>query len=162
RCQLAADRVGAARAALDAGDRAGAMREAGRALALDPASRDAAAVVGRLMLEPPAETPPELAAELAAHEDAATLRQGRPPVRALASYVLFVPFLFWLGVRDWTWVGAFYGAVGVALAQAWLATRAAGVAITPARSISIVLLNAVLVVALSRVFGPYVLVPALA
>ena len=33
------------------------MREAGRALALDPTLRGAAELVGRLMLEPPVVTP---------------------------------------------------------------------------------------------------------
>jgi serine/threonine-protein kinase len=37
-----------------------AMREAGRALALDPARDDAAALVGRIMLEPPAVAPKEV------------------------------------------------------------------------------------------------------
>jgi eukaryotic-like serine/threonine-protein kinase len=53
----------------DAEHRAVALREAGRALALDPESREAAAVLVSLAMKPPQETPPEIAAARQTEED---------------------------------------------------------------------------------------------
>ena len=50
-----------ARSSMRRGERRAVMREATAALALDPALAGAAELVGRLMLEPPRETPPEVA-----------------------------------------------------------------------------------------------------
>ncbi|MGN6110070.1 MAG: serine/threonine-protein kinase, partial [Kofleriaceae bacterium] len=69
RRQLARGHLERATAAFAAGDtdelRREAMREAAAALALDPALGDAAALVGRLMLEPPRVTPREVEAAIA-------------------------------------------------------------------------------------------------
>ncbi|MCX5742104.1 MAG: serine/threonine-protein kinase, partial [Proteobacteria bacterium] len=55
---LALVHLGRAQAALARNARSEAMREAGRSLALDPESPDAALLVTQFMLEPPAQTPP--------------------------------------------------------------------------------------------------------
>jgi serine/threonine-protein kinase len=165
RRQLAAGHVADAEAAIAGGAtldaRARAMREAGRALALDPTSAAAAAVVTRLMLEPPDELPPEVAAEVREHDRASSIRQGRLAIRALASYGLFIPFMFWMHIRGWLWIGLTYSVVGLAILQAWLTTRK-GVALTGRRAVAIVGVNVVIVALMSRMFGPYVLAPALA
>jgi serine/threonine-protein kinase len=162
---LAATHVEAAEAAIAGGTtsaaRARAMREAGRALALDPTSAAAAAVVTRLMLEPPDELPPEVTAELREHDRASSLRQGRLAIRALASYGLFIPFLFWMHISGWTWVVLTYAVVALAIGQAWLTTRK-GDPLTAGRATTIVGVNVVIVALMSRMFGPYVLAPALA
>jgi serine/threonine-protein kinase len=162
---LAVTHVEAAEAAIAGGTtpvaRARAMREAGRALALDPTSAAAAAVVTRLMLEPPDELPPEVAAELREHDRASAIRQGRLAVRALSSYYLFVPFLFWMHISGWKWILLTYGVVTAAIAQAWLTSRK-GDPITARRTFSIVAVNVVIVALISRMFGPYVLAPAIA
>jgi len=165
RKELAQQHVEAAEEAMrgsaNAQTRATAMREAGRALALDPTSAGAAAVVGRLMLEPPAEIPAAVSAELAEQDRAQSVRQGKLAVRALAAYFLFVPFAFWLHVHDWTWMIVTYTVILFAMSQAYLASRR-GDPITPARAMIVVLANVTIVALLSRMFGPYVLVPALA
>jgi serine/threonine-protein kinase len=165
RRQLAATHVEAAESAIAGGAtldaRARAMREAGRALALDPTSAAAAAVVTRLMLEPPAELPAEVAAEVREHDRASAVRQGRLAVRAMSSYYLFVPFLFWMHISGWTWILFTYGVVTAGIVQAWLTTRK-GDPITPRRTFSVVAVNVVLVALISRMFGPYVLAPAIA
>ncbi len=74
RKELAAAHAAAAEAA---DDRRDAMREAGRALALDPTNRAAQAVVGRILLEPPRETPPEVERALTADR----LQAGRAHLR---------------------------------------------------------------------------------
>ena len=80
RRELAATSIAEAHTALASdvvGGRARAMQAAGRALALDPESHDAAALVTRLMLEPATRLPPELEEELSASEARVQRRQSR-------------------------------------------------------------------------------------
>jgi serine/threonine-protein kinase len=123
RKKLAAELLARANDALARGDgapdRADAMAAAGRALALDPTSGETAALVGRLMLEPPKQTPPEVEAELDADElGAITANHGAARVTVLAFFVL-LPVIWWAGIHVW-W---FY-AVGAACALFMVATRA--------------------------------------
>jgi serine/threonine-protein kinase len=100
RRQLAQTEVATARDALAAGDspseRRTAMRAAARALALDPTNREPAELVGRLMLEPPRDTPPEVVERLHRIErdvhDAARMRLRRASLVGVA----FAP-VAWLG-----------------------------------------------------------------
>jgi serine/threonine-protein kinase len=89
-----------ASAGLDEVRRRTAMREAGRALALDPTLDSAAELVGRVMFEPPAEMPAEVVEELAAQDIAEGRRQLRVIARVSAFNALWVPLLLLLGVRD--------------------------------------------------------------
>jgi serine/threonine-protein kinase len=83
--------------------RADAMQEAGRALALDPSHQGAQAIVGRLLLEPPAVVPAPVAQSLRDHRDVA----GRAHMRAAAiTYVTnlaFLPFVCFAQVHN-PWV----------------------------------------------------------
>lgn len=97
----------AAQAALSEGsshqDRVRALKEAGRALALDPEHPGAARVVARLLLEPPAELPPDVQQEV----EGATLDEASRFLRyavyaifaflALTGAVLLSPVRSWLG-----------------------------------------------------------------
>src|SRR6185436_421118 len=65
RKQLAAAAFETARDALAAGERKTAIRAAARSLALDPQASAPAELVGRLMIEPPTEMPPEVEREIA-------------------------------------------------------------------------------------------------
>jgi len=69
-------------AAGDVARRAEAIRSAGRALALDPESRDAAQLITGLMLEPPREVPRQLADELRASESAIQQHQAGVGMRS--------------------------------------------------------------------------------
>jgi serine/threonine-protein kinase len=78
-----------------------AMREAGRALALDPQLTEAAEVVGRLMLEPPKQIPAQVRAELDAHDRATTRRFTWNVVIMHASwFVVLMPLMLLLGLHD--------------------------------------------------------------
>src|SRR5205814_10735329 len=81
----------------DRGERAMARRGAGAALALDPTLRGAAALGSRLMVEPPAETPPEVERELASDATGAAAANARAAGIAYAGYAVFVPILAWYG-----------------------------------------------------------------
>ncbi|HTL34817.1 MAG TPA: serine/threonine-protein kinase [Kofleriaceae bacterium] len=99
RRELARKHFEKARAALDKDPgNAVAMREAGRALALDPELAEASALVTRLMLEPPATTPPELEKRIAAAEAEGARRHAGFAGLASLSYLIFVPVFLWIGM----------------------------------------------------------------
>jgi serine/threonine-protein kinase len=91
-----------------------AMREAGRALALDPTLLEAAALVGRLVIEPPTTTPRAVSEELAQH-DLATDRHHLRHVIGLnaVSLLVITPLMVLFGVRDVAYLTT-WAAVGVA------------------------------------------------
>ncbi len=157
---MAVDLVWTARAALEDGRRAEAMRTAGRALALDPESAGAAELVTALMLEPPAEPPPELQAAL--HETAAVgvRRHARLAILAYMSIGLFLPVAAWNGIRRWDVILGAFAAVMMLAAAAWRISR------RPHRSFAWMFWygvgNAALLGIMTRMAGPFTFVPALA
>jgi serine/threonine-protein kinase len=103
RKDIAETELAIARAAIASGtgtnQRRAAIRAAARALALDPTAREPAELIGRLMLEPPADTPPDVVAELE-RQDLETLKaSARFGTTAAIAYLLFLPFLYWMGFR---------------------------------------------------------------
>ncbi len=90
---LAAEHLISATAAFDTGDRTLALREAARAIALDPRQQAAAELVTRLMVEPPASVPPEVEAAL----DEDSVETVRRTVKSIALtnlfYLVFIPFM---------------------------------------------------------------------
>jgi serine/threonine-protein kinase len=154
----AADALARGQGATDA--RALALRDVGRAIALDPTNENAVRTLMRLMTEPPREMPPEARATMLA-ETRRSMRVGSK-IAAVAYLTWFVysPLMFWMGMRSWTaWL------LGSA---AWLCASA--VAYTnvrrPRRDGKVDLWTAVAgVVAVSltsTLFGPYVIVPSMA
>ncbi|HSD90589.1 MAG TPA: hypothetical protein VLB44_23855, partial [Kofleriaceae bacterium] len=86
RRELATQHLSRAREALGGNERV-AMKEAGRALALDPTLAPAADIVGRLMLEPPKHSPPEVKAALYADAMVDGQRQARIALFSYLSYL---------------------------------------------------------------------------
>jgi eukaryotic-like serine/threonine-protein kinase len=84
-----------------------AMREAGRALALDPTLTGAAELVGRLMLTPPRETPKAVVAEVAAIDEATDRRHLRMVASVSTFYLAVIPLLWFLGIHDVPYLAAF-------------------------------------------------------
>jgi len=157
---IAIDLVWTARVAIDEGRRADAMRAAGRALALDPEAPGAAELVTALMLEPPAEPPPELKAALREADAAQVRRRARTAILAYLAIASFLPIAAWNGIRKWPLVlGVFGFALAMALAAVQLRRK-------PNRAFLDMLLyalgNATLLVLLGRMAGPFTFVPALA
>ncbi len=157
---MAVDLVWSARAAFNDGRRAEAMSSSGRALALDPESAEAAELVTRVILTPPADPPPDLRAALDEHEHQAIRRHARGAIIAYLALASFLPIAVWDGIRRWDIV---LGVLGMAVAMAIAAWR---IHRKPERSVSEMLVyalgNALLVIAMSRLAGPFVFVPALA
>jgi serine/threonine-protein kinase len=79
-----------------------AMRAAARALALDPTDREAADLVGHLMLEPPREIPFEVHDELRRLDYDALRKSARFGLIAALAYLGFWPLLYYVGFRE-TW-----------------------------------------------------------
>jgi eukaryotic-like serine/threonine-protein kinase len=98
---LAAESLADARANEAAGDRVAALRAAGRAVALDPESRDAAELATALILTPPREIPPDALAAVAAIEAKIDRARGmRGAFAYLAAWVL-LPFGAMVRVASW-------------------------------------------------------------
>jgi len=157
---LAAEQLAAARAAVAGGEpkeRARALAAAGRALALDPESKEAAALVTQLMLEPPRELPPELVERLAELDRESIARQTGFAARAMVAYFLFIPLVVWAGVRDWGLFAAVYGIISISIAGAIIMSRRRIASITWA-----LVGNSAIMILLTRVFSPIVIVPGLA
>jgi serine/threonine-protein kinase len=160
RHELAATQLALARAAVESGDphrRGEAMAAAGRALALHPESTEAAALVTKLMLEPPSVLPPPLVKRLEAHNLELIVRQGKIAALTILAYLGFAPVAIWMGVRDWPVViSAFAIATVVCVGSVAMARRRiTGIGWA-------VFGNACVLVLLSRLFGSFVLVPGFA
>jgi serine/threonine-protein kinase len=165
RKNLAASHMDAARAALSAGDgvneRAIAMQEAGRAIALDPRGSGAAELVGRLMLEPPRETPPEVAAVIEKNHDDAARRKLRTMGFSMSVFLGIIPISMWVGIRSWVpmmWLG---GVILVNLLHTWwIGYRKSPP--TMGDLVRAALLFVAVIVVLSRAYSPFMMAPAIA
>jgi serine/threonine-protein kinase len=159
RRQLALTQVADAKAALASGDaerRAHAVMSAGRALALDPKSAEAADLVAGLILEPPRELPPALQVSLSDAERDATRVRARTSMIAFASLLSFALVVPFLEIRSWPLVFGFFGAMfGMALIS-WLSYRR-GEQTTWVALIS----TFITTLLVSRVGGPFVMTPVL-
>jgi serine/threonine-protein kinase len=112
RKQLARDHFANAQAALALDATAPvAMREAGRALALDPELAEASALVTRLMLEPPATPPPELERRIADAEAEGARRHAGFAGLASLSYLIFIPVFLWIGMAHTSSLLVLFGCV---------------------------------------------------
>src|SRR5262249_52374969 len=91
------------------GHRRAAMREIGRALALDPDNREAMDAMVQLLSAAPAKVPLEVGLEVERAEENHLRQAARAGAWTYLSLLLYLPFFFYLGVRDWRWVILFYG-----------------------------------------------------
>ncbi|HEU4611104.1 MAG TPA: serine/threonine-protein kinase [Kofleriaceae bacterium] len=156
---MAVDLVWVARAALNEGRRADAMRAAGRALALDVESREAAEIVSTLMLQPPEEPPPEVEEALRAADAAGVSKHARTSVLAYVVLASFLPVASWNGIRDWDII------LGIAAMAGVLALFAVRFVLRPRVSTATLIVyalgNAALMAVLTRAISPWTFVPAL-
>jgi len=161
RRQLARDHFGRAHAAFDSGDndehRSTAMREAAAALALDPALDGAAALVGRLMLDPPRTTPREVDEAIAVDEIRTVKANARSGQWGMIAGLGFVPLLWWIGGPGAPYAIAYSAAL---LLQG--AIYLFGYHGKAPRLGLVIVGNALLIALLSRMFSPILVAPALA
>lgn len=159
RKDIARDQLARAHTALEAGQRARAMHDAGRALALDPELSGAAELVTTLVLEPPKDPPPELAAALRAADADHVRRHARTAAIAYLAIASFFPIAAWNGIRRWPEVLAVFAAALLLSGAAWAIRN------KPERSfvemLGYAIGNGILLALLGRLAGPFTFVPAL-
>lgn len=140
------------------GEASRAMREAGRALALDPTQPGAAELVGRLMLQPPAQAPEAVVAELAESEFPDQIRQSKITIWLYAGYACMAPLLLALGIRDAPYLCALVGiaALNIAIASITLVRRR-----TTSRILAAIG-HAAMFALIARMFTPLFIAPGIA
>jgi serine/threonine-protein kinase len=139
--------------------RADAMRALTRAIALDPARSDAAALMARLLMEPPVDTPVGVEKELAAIVQSERLQGVRWSLLSNALWIAVAPFFLWMGIRDATFLvpsAALFGAV-TAIAV-WHLRRKH---VTGVSGLVQLVLTALLVMTQRALFGSSMIVPTL-
>ena len=141
-------------------DRRMALRAVGQSLGLDPTNPVALRTLVRLLTDPPHALPTQAKDELAEN----AREQHRFAARiAFTGYLftpLFVPLLFWMGIKDAT-SAVLCLALGLpAIALSFYISRARR---TPAfLQHVLVILAAASIASMGRMFGPYILLPCLA
>ena len=104
-------------------ERAVAGREVGRALGLDPDNRAAVAVLMRMMTDVPETLPPAAQAEM----NRRWLERQKRTQRASSFPTLMtlgiLPLILWLGVRDWSLLGAYLVLAGLAAVMQYISAR---------------------------------------
>jgi predicted Ser/Thr protein kinase len=144
----------------DVAARRRATLEAGRALALDPECDDAARTLMTLMTTPPSRTPDEVVEEMQHNRLSAARVAGTAGALGFAAIAAMFPVVAWMGVREWPEV-----VVGLlAIAVGALLSLAAGRFPRHGRSlvIGMFLSATVLLVVVSRLFGPLFAAPTVA
>ncbi len=157
RRQLARDHFERGRSHFERDERALAMREAAAALALDPALEGPAALVGRLMLEPPKQTPPEVEQLIVADDQRSMRVVITAGLWVVIAALIFLPLLWWISSGDKT--------LFVLLAVMLAADGVLGLVVQRAkrpRPEFIIVANTALVVVISRMFSPVLIAPGIA
>jgi serine/threonine-protein kinase len=161
RRDLARDHLARAQAAFSSGDaedlRRAAMREAAAALALDPALDGAAALVGRLMLDPPRTTPREVDEAIAADEVGTAQADARSGMWALIACLAFTPLLWWIAPPGAHALVAFLGVLVLEIAIYLVAYHGAR-----PRPGLVIVGNVVMIAAVARMFSPILVAPGVA
>ena len=159
RRQLAREHLDRATTSFAAQDRAPAMREAGRALALDPTLHAAGELITRMMIEPPPKLPAEVVKAFE-HESSDVIRATlHASIISTAIIMMFVPFVLLISGRDHVpYVGAL---VALPLAsigcQYMLAKGGRAFLIAPMLAVHVLL-----VVLVSRMYTPLLFGPSIA
>jgi eukaryotic-like serine/threonine-protein kinase len=160
RRRIVALELSEARDAIASGEparRAEAMQAAGRALALDPKSRDAADLVTTLILEPPKEQPLALRQQLIASEVAVQRRQGRVALGSFAAVIAFLAASAWNGITDWTMLAVMVLLTAVLASIAFVVSRRE---VSSREMLCVTIGNLTLVALMSRMFGSLLIAPA--
>jgi eukaryotic-like serine/threonine-protein kinase len=160
RRRIVALELSEARDAIASGEparRAEAMQAAGRALALDPKSRDAADLVTTLILEPPKEQPLALRQQLIASEVAVQRRQGRVALGSFAAVIAFLAASAWNGITDWTMLAVMVLLTAVLASIAFVVSRRE---VSSREMLCVTIGNLTLVALMSRMFGSLLISPA--
>jgi hypothetical protein len=141
-------------------ERVRALREVGRALALDPSHPEAQRVLLKLLAEPPSDLPDDERLEV--FETSAL--SGQLTMNASGwyhlSFLITVPLVLWMGVRSWTAL-ILYAVISAGTATVAFMT-ARGFLPQSYREVANVIAGTLAVGFMSTMFGPLFLIPGLA
>jgi serine/threonine-protein kinase len=137
--------------------RAIAMREAAAAMALDPSLPGPAELIGRLMLEPPSETPREVIAAIEDDDIKMAKLNAQAGIWALVAALAFTPFLWWIAPSASSYIAVLTGFLLVNLVVLLHANMAA----MPKPGL-IVIGNTIIVCVIARAFSPILIAPGVA
>ncbi len=159
---LSTKHTDAAMAALDNGsssaNKATALLELGRSLALDPGNEKALGAIVGLLVEPPSEVPAEVIAEIElSHVERVKTISREGMIAFLGGPCMFLPLLVWMGVKNWTWTLAFVLAMVVASVLCYFQARKP----RERDSVIILILAALGFMAFSRFLGTFILIPSM-
>jgi hypothetical protein len=141
--------------------RARALRDAGRAIALDPSNSEAVGTLIRLLTDPPREVPPGALAELD-RDRLQNLGTGdRIASRGFLGWFLLTPMALVMGIRSWPAAVLSTGAWMVAAAIPYFVGRQASRRHGKA-SLPMLLSGGFAIACTSALFGPYFFLPGFA
>jgi eukaryotic-like serine/threonine-protein kinase len=136
-----------------------ALKAIGRALGLDPSNRDAIATMVDLLERPPEDLPPEAEAEIdALHQENMRLA-ARDGAIGYMSWVLYVPLLLLMGLRDPLSLAVSTVLMVTAAGVSWWAARRHRY--VRAHSLLVMLAGTLALSSMTRLFGPYLLLPTI-
>jgi eukaryotic-like serine/threonine-protein kinase len=140
-------------------ERREALRQIGRALALDPDNSRAMETLVKLLADPPRILPREVRDDVERAERLKLRRIGWLGAIAYLHLVVYVPILWWLGVLRWDWILTFLfaglGAGGVSLFVAKQKQP------NPKLAYLVLILSHIGFAALSAMFGPLFAMPTI-
>ncbi len=140
-------------------DRALAMRELVRSLALDPTNAEHVAMFATVMSTPPRTVPPEVKAKLGAQAQDVIRFGARYGGLAMLAWFMFLPLVLGVGVRRVDYILAIMIPAVISGALGLIASRQRTVRDGIQYGIMIAMMFAA--VGVSRMFGPLILVPTL-
>lgn len=135
-----------------------AMRELGAALALDPDNVDARQLVVEVLTQVPKELPPEVRERVEKRAHEAIVQGVRMWPIMLASWIVFVPLLYWAGIHDFRTMIISIGLMGMSTALGLIRSRRRSGDWLEYASFAT---SAIAMASTGSVFGPFVLVPTL-
>lgn len=139
-----------------------AMRELGRALAIDPTNLDAMRLLARIITTPPSEPLPEAKAEVRARGFARLRLALRDGMRFdVASLCLMVPLGLWMGVRSMAYLLTVVGLTAISSALKLLAAQSDKVRTLYIFGYGAYAFNILALGFLGRAFGPLFFTPLL-
>jgi len=153
RHDLASQHLASAKTAFETGERADAMRDAGRALALSPGLAGAAELVSRLMLEPPAGQPADVKRAIEAEDRVTQHRYARLGAAGYLAFLAMLPILF----------DAFtFHSVGLALIIVLNLVILLTGTFGNRRMLLVTATNALVIAIVARMFSPFFIAPGVA
>ena len=139
-----------------------ALREVGRALALDPDNARALAALEKVFTAPPREVPREVEVQLRSAESQRYKLQLRDALTAdVVGMSMAFPFALWMGVREWTFIVGVIALTAVSMVFKVLAHRRVEEPAVELFAYLAFLFNALAVVMITRAWGPLFVMPVL-